>query len=308
MRNQTGFSGFILLGLSVRPEYRGILFPIFLSMYLLTLLGNVLIILLICTDACLLHAPMYFFLSHLSLVDASMASAIAPKILETLGESGSACISYWRCLTQMYFFIAFGNIDSFLLVSRAYDHYVAICHPLHYATIMSHKRCLVLVAGSWGLPNVYCFIHTLLTDQLSFCSSREISNFFCDTYPLLHLSCSDTHLVQMLIYTFGMMLVITPFFCILLSYIHITATVLKVPSAAGKRKAFLTCGTVVTLFYGSIIGVYFQHSSSTSVGKGRVVTIVYTVVTPMLNPFIYSLRNSEIKAATKRLLTTVTSV
>ncbi|XP_053149142.1 olfactory receptor 1L1-like [Hemicordylus capensis] len=300
--NQTKASGFILLGFSTKTGNQGVLFPLFLSIYLLTVLGNLMIILLIRSDTRLLHTPMYFFLSHLSLADLGFASTTVPKALENL-LSHTKTITYWGCLTQMYFFVAFGITDSFLLASMAYDRYVAICHPLHYSTLMGHKRCLLLVMGSWLLAHLHSLAHTLLMVRLSFCASREIPHFFCDVQPLLRLSCSSTQPNELLAFTEGSLVIMGPFLFIVVSYALILVAILKVPSAAGKRKAFSTCGShlgAVSLFYGTVIAVYIRPSSSYCIAKDQVVAVLYTMVTPMLNPFIYSLRNEDVMGAMRR--------
>nr|XP_056705956.1 uncharacterized protein LOC130477894 [Euleptes europaea] len=300
--NLTRTSGFVLLGISTKAEHQGLFFPLFLSIYLLTLLGNLMIILLIRSDARLLHTPMYFFLSHLSLADLGFASTTVPKALENL-LSHNKTITYWGCLTQMYFFIAFGITDSFLLASMAYDRYVAICHPLRYPVLMSHKHCLLLVTGSWLLAHLHSLVHTLLMARLSFCASREIPHFFCDVQPLLRLSCTSTQPNELLAFTEGSLVIMGPFLFIVVSYILILVAILKIPSAAGKHKAFSTCGShlgAVSVFYGTVIAVYIQPSSTYSITKDRMVAVLYTMVTPMLNPFIYSLRNEDVMGAMKR--------
>ncbi|XP_042303569.1 olfactory receptor 1L4-like [Sceloporus undulatus] len=302
--NHTYFAGFILLGLSSSPEFQGLLFPIFLSMYLLSLLGNFLIFLLIFSNSSLYYAPMYFFLSHLSLADLGFTSTTVPKMLHIL-VSQTNTISHNGCLTQMYFFVVFCTTDNFLLASMAFDRYVAICHPLRYTTVMSYKRCLLLAAGSWLLAHVHSLLYVLLVSDFSFCASREIPHFFCDLHPLLRLSCSDTSSVEMMLVSEGTTALLGPLVLILLSYLFIVLKVLGVPSASGKYKAFSTCSahlTTVALFYGTLIGTYIRPSSTYSGSRLRVASIFYTVVTPMLNPFIYSLRNSEIHGAMRKLL------
>nr|XP_060615715.1 olfactory receptor 1L4-like [Anolis sagrei ordinatus] len=302
--NQTRTSGFVLLGLFTKTGNRGILFSFFLSIYVLILLGNLMIILLIRTDSRLFHTPMYFFLSHLSLADLGFASTTVPKALENL-LSPTKAITYWGCLTQMYFFVAFGITDSFLLASMAYDRYVAICHPLRYSVLMSNKRCLMLVMSSWLLAHLHSLVHVLLMARLSFCASREIPHFFCDVQPLLRLSCSSTLPNELLAFTEGSLIIMGPFLFIVVSYILILVAILKMPSAAGKCKAFSTCGShlgAVSLFYGTVIAVYIRPSSSYCIMKNRVVAILYTMVTPMLNPFIYSLRNEDVMGAMKKIL------
>uniref|UniRef100_A0A8D0E1P3 Olfactory receptor n=1 Tax=Salvator merianae TaxID=96440 RepID=A0A8D0E1P3_SALMN len=294
---------FILLGLSSQPGQQKFLFVIFLVMYVVGILGNFLIILLILWDAHL-HSPMYFFVGHLSLVDACFTSVTVPKMLANL-VSESKTISYSGCLTQMYFFFAFGVTDSFLLASMAYDRYVAIRSPLHYTVVMSRRLRAAFVASSWIISHLHSLLHIILMSRLSFCRSREIPHFFCDHQPVLGLSCTDTSLIEMLIFTEGALVVLSPFVFIVISYALILATVLRLPAGLGWRKAFSTCGahlSVVTLFYGTVIGVYFQPTARYSAEKGRVATVMYTIVIPMLNPFIYSLRNEDVKGALCRIL------
>ncbi|XP_062937731.1 olfactory receptor 1L8-like [Cynocephalus volans] len=301
--NQTSsVSEFILLGLSPRPEDQKPLFILFLTMYLVTITGNLLIILAIRSDP-KLQTPMYFFLSFLSFTDICLTTIIVPKMLVNF-LSEKKTISYAGCLTQMYFLYAFGDSDSCLLAVMAFDRYVAICDPFHYVTIMSHHRCVLLVAFSCSLAHLHSLLHTLLLNLLTFCDSNVIRHFLCDINPLLKLSCSSTFVNEIVIMTEGSVVLVTPFLCITFSYIRILTTVLKIPSAAGKRKAFSTCTshlTVVTLFYGSIFYEYLHPLSRYSV-RDRVVAIVYTVLTSMLNPFIYSLRNKDMKRGLRKLV------
>uniref|UniRef100_A0A8D1TBD6 G-protein coupled receptors family 1 profile domain-containing protein n=1 Tax=Sus scrofa TaxID=9823 RepID=A0A8D1TBD6_PIG len=300
--NQSHVSEFLLLGLPIWPEQQGVFFVLFLGMYLTTVLGNLLIILLIRLDPHL-HTPMYFFLSHLALTDISFSSVTVPKMLmnmQTLEQS----IPYAECVTQMYFFLFFSGLDDFLLTSMAYDRYVAICHPLHYTTIMREGLCSLLVSVSWILSLANALCHTLLLAQLSFCADYTIPHFFCDLGALLKLSCSDTSLNEFVIFTVGLAVITLPLMCILVSYGRIWATILKVPSTKGICKALSTCGShlsVVSLYYGTIIGLYFVPSSNTSSDKDIVASVMYTVVTPLLNPFIYSLRNRDMKRALEKL-------
>ncbi|XP_077880653.1 olfactory receptor 1F1-like [Ictidomys tridecemlineatus] len=299
--NQSSVSEFLLLGLSRQPQQQRLLFLLFLIMYLATVLGNLLIILAISMDS-RLHTPMYFFLSNLSLVDICFSSTTVPKTLAN-HILGTQTISFSGCLTQMYFLFGLTDMDNFLLAVMAYDRFVAVCHPLHYTTKMTHRLCVLLVAGSWVIANLNALLHTLLMARLSFCADNAIPHFFCDVTPLLRLSCSDTHLNELMILTEGALIMITPFVCILASYIHIICAVLRVPSTRGRWKAFSTCSShlaVVSLFYGTIIAVYFNPSSSHSAEKDAAATVLYTVVTPMLNPFIYSLRNRDLKGALRK--------
>ncbi|XP_076989341.1 olfactory receptor 1J1-like [Tamandua tetradactyla] len=303
MENQSSVSEFLLLGLPIQPEQQGGFFCLFLGMYLTTVLGNLLIILLIRLDS-RLHTPMYFFLSHLAFTDVSFSSVTVPKMLMNM-QTQHLSISYKGCISQTYSFILFADLDSFLITSMAYDRYVAICHPLHYTAIMSHGLCVMLVVGAWVIASACALLHTLLLSQLSFCADNTITHFFCDLAALLKLSCSDTSLNQLVIFTAGLAVIMLPFFCILASYGHIGATILRVPSTKGICKALSTCGShlsVVTLYYGAIIGLYFLPSSNSTNKKNIIASVIYTVVTPMLNPFIYSLRNKDMKRALRKLL------
>ena len=300
--NQSSMSKFLLLGLPIRPEQQGVFFALFLGVYLTTVLGNLLILLLIRLYP-RLHTPMYFFLSHLALTDISFSSVTIPKMLMNM-QTQHQSISYVGCVTQTYFFLFFTDLDDFLLTSMAYDRYVAICHPLHYTTIMGQGLCTLLVTASWILSCASALCHTLLLTQLSFCADHSIPHFFCDLDALLKLSCSDTSLNELAIFTVGVAVIVLPLVCILISYGRIGATILKVPSTKGICKALSTCGShlsVVFLFYGTIIGLYTLPSSSTSKDKNIIASVMYTVVTPMLNPFIYSLRNRDMKGALGRL-------
>ncbi|XP_003353699.2 olfactory receptor 1J4-like [Sus scrofa] len=300
--NQSCMSEFILLGLPIQPGQQSMFFALFLGMYLTTVLGNLLIILLIRLDPHL-HTPMYFFLSHLALTDISFSSVTVPKMLMNM-QTKDLSIPYAGCVTQTYFFLFFTGLDDFLLTSMAYDRYVAICHPLHYTTIMRGELCTLLVTVSWILSCANALCHTLLLAQLSFCADNTIPHFFCDLGALLKLSCSDTSLNELVIFIAGVVVIMLPLLCILVSYGYIGATILKVPSTKGICKALSTCGShlsVVFLYYGTIIGLYLVPSSSTSSEKDIVTSVMYTVVTPLLNPFIYSLRNRDMKGALEKL-------
>ncbi|XP_004677987.1 PREDICTED: olfactory receptor 1J4-like [Condylura cristata] len=295
--NQTSISEFLLLGLPIRPEQRGVFFILFLGMYLTTVLGNLLIILLIRLDS-RLHTPMYFFLSHLAFADVS-SSVTVPKMLTNM-QTDHKSIPYAGCLVQMYFFIVCVCLDSLLLAVMAYDRYVAICQPLHYTTIMRPELCVSLVAGSWFFCFVHSLLHTLLLTRLSFCADNTIPHFFCDLTTLLRMSCSDVSLNEWVVLIEGGLLVIISLGGILGSYIRIWTTVLRDPSAKKFLKVLSTCGShllVVALYYGTATEVYFFSSSSTSSDKNIIASVMYMVVTPMLNPFIYSLRNRDMKRA-----------
>ncbi|XP_057580117.1 olfactory receptor 1L8-like [Hippopotamus amphibius kiboko] len=300
--NQTsGVSEFILLGLSSRPEDQKPLFILFLTIYLVTITGNLLNILAIHSDP-QLQTPMYFFLSFLSFTDICFTTTIVPRML--VNFLSVKTISYAGSLTQMYFIYALGNTDSCLLVVMAFDRYVAICNPFHYITTMSHHHCALLVAFSCSVPHFHSLLHTLLLNQLTFCNSNVIHHFLYDFSPLVKLSCSSTLVNEIVMMTEGSVFLVTPFLFIAFSYVQILIAVLKIPSAAGKRKAFSTCGshlTVVALFYGSIFYVYLQPVSTYTV-RAHMATIVYTVLSSMLNPFIYSLRNKDLKQGLRKLV------
>ncbi|XP_069065290.1 olfactory receptor 1F1-like [Pleurodeles waltl] len=300
--NLTNMPNFILLGLSNNPQHNNFLSVFFFIMYLATLIGNVVIISVIIRSP-QLHTPMYFFLCNLSTVDICLTTITVPKLLFNL-FSGRKTISFYSCFIQMYFFHSVGNMDSFLLALMALDRYEAICNPMRYTTIMSWRVCVLLVTGSWVIVSLHGVLFTVMTAGLSFCSSNEIHHFFCDVPPMLKLSCSNTYANEMVIFIEGSVIVMGPMLFILISYIRIISTVLKIRSSQGRGKAFSTCTshlTAVTLFYSTVIFMYFRPSSSYSLEYDRTISVIYSVVTPMLNPFIYSLRNKEVKGALKKM-------
>ncbi|XP_021482439.1 olfactory receptor 1468-like [Meriones unguiculatus] len=300
-KNQTSVSEFLLLGLPIPPEHQHLFYALFLAMYLTTVLGNLLIIVLILLDS-RLHTPMYLFLSNLSFSDLCFSSVTMPKLLQNM-QSQVPSIPYAGCLTQLYFFIVFGDMESFLLVVMAYDRYVAICFPLHYTSIMSPKLYATLLLLSWMLSTFNAMLHTMLMARLSFCENNVIPHIFCDISALLKLACSDTYVNELMIFIMGWLIVIIPFLLIVMSYAKIIFSILKVPASQGK--VFSTCGShlsVVSLFYGTIIGLYLCPSANNSTVKETVMAMMYTVVTPMLNPFIYSLRNRDMKGALIRVI------
>ncbi|XP_029471619.1 olfactory receptor 1361-like [Rhinatrema bivittatum] len=302
-RNQTAVMEFLLLGLSERAELRGPLFVIFLTMYLMNLLGNGTMISVIGGNS-QLHTPMYFFLCNLSFADMCFSSVTVPKLLNSL-ISDKKTISFSECITQLYFFIVFAGSECVLLSIMAYDRYIAICNPLHYITIMNKKVCLSMSAASWVICILHALLHTLLVYRLSFCNTNKIQHFFCDLTPLLQLSCTDTSINELMIFTEASLLAMLPFLIILISYIRIISTILKIQTTGGRYKTFSTCSshlTVVILFYGTLIFMYFRPSSSYSMEKDKITSVVYNVLSPMLNPFIYSLRNKDVKMALRRTL------
>ncbi|XP_012667892.1 olfactory receptor 1S1-like [Otolemur garnettii] len=301
--NQTIISEFILLGLSNQAEQQKLIFVLFLCMYLVTVVGNGLIILAISVDVHL-HTPMYLFLANLSFADISSISSLVPKMLMNI-QMKSQSISYGNCITQMYFSIMSVVTENFLLGTMAYDRFVAICHPLNYTTIMRPRLCILLAVIPWVLSNGIALTHTLLLIRLLFCNTNTLPHFFCDLATLLKLSCSDTTINELVLFVVGLSVITFPFALILFSYVCIIKAVLKISSAEGKRKAFSTCGshlTVVLLFYGTIVGVYFFPSSTHPEDTDKIGAVLITLVTPMMNPFIYTLRNKDMKGALTKLI------
>ncbi|XP_052052560.1 olfactory receptor 1468-like [Apodemus sylvaticus] len=301
--NQTVISQFLLLSLPIAPEHQHLFYALFLAMYLTTVLGNLIIIILIILDSNL-HTPMYYFLSNLSFSDLCFSTVTMPKLLQSM-QNQDTSISYAGCLTQMYFLNLFAGLEIFLIVVMAYDRYVAICLPLHYSSIMSPKLCVCLVLLSWVITMLYSLLHTLLLDTLSFCEDNVIRHFFCDISALLMLACSDIYINEQLILFLGGPLIVIPFLLIVVSYVQIVSSILKVSSTRAIHKVFSTCGShlsVVSLFYGTVIGLYLCPPANTFTVKEASMAMMYTVVTPMLNPFIYSLRNRDINEALVRVL------
>ncbi|XP_006116497.2 olfactory receptor 8U3-like [Pelodiscus sinensis] len=301
--NSTSVTEFILLGFPDHPELQVPFFVLFLAIYLITLLGNLGMIALIRMDS-RLHTPMYFFLSHLSLVDVCNSSVVIPKMLVNF-LADSKAISSTGCAALMSFFVVFATADLLLLAVMACDRYVAVCNPLLYRVVMSPRVCAQLVAGSYVCSTLSSAIHTCLTFRLSFCGSNVISHFFCDIPPLLALSCSDTSLNEMLLFILGSVEAAISLLIILVSYLFILAAVLRLPSTTGRRKACSTCTshlTVVTMLYGTLAFMYLRPSSSYALDQDKGVSVFYTVVIPMLNPLIYSLRNTEVKDALRSVI------
>ncbi|XP_059125494.1 olfactory receptor 1468-like [Peromyscus eremicus] len=302
--NQSVLSQFFLLGLSIPQEHQLLSYALFLAMYLITVLGNLIIIILIILDSHL-HTPMYLFLSNLSFSDLCISSVTMPKLLQNM-QSQDPSISYVSCLTQMYFFMVFANMESLLLVAMAYDRYVAICFPLHYTSIMNPKFCASLLMLLSMLTTFHATMHTLLMARLSFCENNVIPHFFCDITAVMKLACSDTYVNELMIFIMGGPFIIVPFLLIVTSYVRIISSILKVSSTQSIHKVFSTCGShlsVVSLFYGTVIGVYLCSTANNSFTvKETVMAMMYTVVTPMLNPFIYSLRNRDMKGALIRVI------
>ncbi|EFB22441.1 hypothetical protein PANDA_016614, partial [Ailuropoda melanoleuca] len=300
--NYTLVTEFILLGFPTRPELQIVLFLLFLTLYGMILTGNIGLMMLIRTDPHL-QTPMYFFLSNLSFADLCYSSIIVPKMLfNFLSENKS--ISYYGCALQFYFFCAFADTESFILAAMAYDRYVAICNPLLYTVVMSRGICIRLIVLSYMGGNMNALIHTSLTFRLCFCDSNEINHFFCDAPPLLLLSCSDTQVNELAIFTIFGFIELSTISGVLVSYCYIILSVLKIHSVEGRFRAFSTCTshlTTVAIFQGTMLFMYFRPSSSYSLDQDKITSLFYTLVIPMLNPLIYSLRNKDVKEALKKL-------
>ncbi|XP_068942002.1 olfactory receptor 1f45-like [Petaurus breviceps papuanus] len=298
MENQTSIYEFLLLAFS---SHQDLLFPLFLALYLAALLGNLLILVAVGSDS-RLHTPMYVLLVNLSLADLCFTSATVPRLLYAL-LTGDQTITYSACLSQVFFFLMAGNVDSYVLAAMAWDRYVAICKPLHYATVVTLPRCLVLLGAVLVGTALNSVLHTALLARLTFCSNHALPYFFCDIHPLLHLACSDTSLNYMMVIFEGGSVIILPALCILASYIFIGAAVCQIRAPGGFRKAFSTCGshlTVVILFYGTVLSVYLQpprEAEGPEEYQDLVSIVMFSVVSPTLNPYIYSLQNREIRAA-----------
>ncbi|XP_026906039.2 olfactory receptor 7A17-like [Acinonyx jubatus] len=302
-RNGTQISEFYLLGFSKGPELQPLTFGLFLSMYLITVFGNLLIILVVGSDS-RLHTPMYFFLANLSFVDICFTSTTIPKMLWNI-QTQSKVITYEDYITQIYFFILFAVMDVFLLSVMAYDRFVAICHPLHYTIIMNPRLCGLLVLVSWIMSVLHSLLPTLMVLWLSFCTAWEIPHFFCELNQMIQLACSDTFLNNLVMYFAAVLLAGGPFAGVLYSYSKIVSCIHGISSAQGKYKVFSTCVShllVVSLFFCTGLRVYLSSAATQSSLSSATASVMYTVVTPMLNPFIYSLRNKDIKRALKRIV------
>ncbi|XP_038193160.1 olfactory receptor 1044 [Arvicola amphibius] len=301
--NCTQVTEFVLVGLTDRQELKMPLFVVFLSIYLFTTVGNLGLILVIKIDA-RLNTPMYFFLSNLAFVDFCYSSVITPKMLGNFLYQKNV-ISFNACAAQLGCFLAFMTAECLLLASMAYDRYVAICNPLLYMVLMSPGICFHLVAAPYCYSFLVALFHAILTFRLCYCHSNTINHFYCDDMPLLRLTCSDTHSKQLWIFACAGIMFISSLLIVFISYTFIISAILRMRSAEGRRKAFSTCGShmlAVTIFYGTLIFMYLQPSSNHSLDTDKMASVFYTVIIPMLNPLIYSLRNKEVKDAIKKLI------
>ncbi|XP_012788110.2 olfactory receptor 2A1/2A42-like [Sorex araneus] len=301
--NQTMVTEFILLGFGLGPKIQIFLFGLFSLFYIITLLGNGVILGLISLDP-RLHTPMYFFLSHLAIVDIAYACNTVPQMLVNLLDPAKP-ISFAGCLTQTFLFLAFALTECLLLVVMSYDRYVAICHPLRYSVIMSWRVCIALVLTSWVCGSLLVLVHVALILRLPFCGPREINHFFCEILAVLKLACADTTLNKIVIFVACVFILVGPLSLVLVSYMRILTAILGIQSGEGRRKAFSTCSShlcVVGLFFGSAIVMYMAPKSRHPEEQQKILFLFYSFFNPMLNPLIYSLRNAEVKGALRRVL------
>ncbi|KAL1781392.1 olfactory receptor 150 [Sigmodon hispidus] len=300
--NQSTVSEFILAGLTDKKELQIPLFLLFLVIYLLTVLGNLGMIILILLSSHL-HTPMYFFLSSLSFTDLCYSTIITPKMLVNF-VANKNIISYQECMTQLYFFIAFVISESHMLAVMAYDRYVAICNPLLYNVTMSYQVCSRMVGGVYSMGFIGAAVHTLCMLRVVFCKNNIINHYFCDLFPLMEIACSSTFVNEVVLLCLSAFNIFIPTMTILSSYTFIIASILRIKSTEGRFKTFSTCSShmlAVTVFYGSAAFMYLQPSSVSSMDQGKVSSVFYTIVIPMLNPIIYSLRNKDVKITLKML-------
>ncbi|XP_039079481.1 putative olfactory receptor 2W6 isoform X2 [Hyaena hyaena] len=303
MLNQLSHPGFILVGFSDRPHLELTLFVVILIFYLLTLLGNLTIILLSALDS-RLHTPMYFFLANLSFLDMCFTTGSIPQMLYNLWGPDKT-ISFVGCAIQLYFVLALGGVECVLLAVMAYDRYAAVCRPLHYTVIMHPRLCGQLASAAWlsGFGN--SLIMAPQTLMLPRCGHRRVDHFLCEMPALIGMACVDTMTLEVLAFALAIFIILAPLILILISYAYIARAVLRIQSAAGRKKAFNTCSShliVVSLFYGTIIYMYLQPANAYSQDQGKFLTLFYTIVTPSVNPLIYTLRNKDVKEAMKKVL------
>ncbi|XP_004469372.1 olfactory receptor 8A1-like [Dasypus novemcinctus] len=301
-QNYSTVTEFVLKGLTDEPELQLPLFLLFLGIYVVTVVANLGLVLII-TLSSKLHSPMYFFLGNLSFLDFFYSSVVTPKLLGNFVLEQNV-ISYPGCMTQLFFYCVFAIAECFLLTAMAYDRYVAICSPLLYNVTMSPKVCSMLMTWVYCMATLGAMAHTIPMTRISFCGDNVVYHYFCDILPLLKLSCSSTYTNELLVILVGGFDVLATTVAITISYVFILINILRIPSAEGRSKAFSTCGshlTAVGVFYGSIIFMYFKPSSSSNMAQEKVASVFYTIVIPMLNPLIYSLRNKDVKNVLRKV-------
>ncbi|NWI67746.1 OR2D2 protein, partial [Todus mexicanus] len=307
--NQSVVSEFIFQGLSSQPRTQTVLFLVFLGFYLFTMLGNILIMTVVRAD-CHLQSPMYFFLANLSFIDICYVSSYIPQMLVNL-LTKKRTISFSGCAAQVYFSLAFGMTECVLLGVMAYDRYVAICRPLLYTTVMNRKVCIHMVVASWASSLLSSMVISSLTLQLPFCRRGVLNHYYCEVQAVLALACADTALMNLVIFIFSILMLFIPFLLIITSYARILCTILKIRSAQVQYKTFSTCGShliVVTIYYGTGICIYMNPTSRPPRDRDKVVALFYTVVAPMLNPVIYSLKNKDMKHALRKAMSRLKSL
>ncbi|XP_052045583.1 olfactory receptor 143-like [Apodemus sylvaticus] len=308
MGNNSSVTEFILMGLTVQPEFQLSLFVLFLLNYIATVVGNLSLMNLICLNSHL-HTPMYFFIFNLSCIDFCYSLVCNPTMLMSFVSEQNA-ISYEGCMSQLFLFCFFANSECYVLTAMAYDHYVAICHPLQYTTVMSTKICCLLMFASYLMGFAGAMTHTAFMIRLSFCNSNIINHYMCDILPLLWISCSNTYVNELVSSAVVGTIIILSSLIILVSYAMILSNILRMSSSKGWSKALGTCGShiiTVSLFYGSGLLAYVKPSSAETVGQGKFFSVFYTLVVPMMNPLNYSLRNKDVKIAVKRTMKRITS-
>ncbi|XP_027717058.1 olfactory receptor 13A1-like [Vombatus ursinus] len=299
--NHSSVTEFTLQSFSENPQVKIIIFSLFLGLFIVAFTGNSLIVIVISLNSGL-HTPMYFFLINLALMDVLSASTVVPKLLQNLMTKNT--ISYGGCIAQIYFLTWCLGAELLLFTAMAYDRYVAICQPLHYSTIMSKAACCLITSAVWAISGTNITIHIILTVRLSFCGPNVIDHFFCEIPPLLPLSCSSTYINNVMVLVADMFFALFNFLLILVSYGFIISSILKIRTKEGKKRAFSTCSShliVVTMYYCTMIYIYILPGLGQSLKEGKVASVFYVILTPALNPLIYSLRNNDVKIALKKL-------
>ncbi|XP_060111070.1 olfactory receptor 6M1-like [Heteronotia binoei] len=308
VRNMTSVTEILLLGFVCDPALEIVLFLVFLPVYIVTVLGNALIIVLIVIDS-RLHSPMYFFLSNLSFIEIFMTTSVVPKMLANFLTKRKT-ISLVGCSIQSYFYFFMGSTEFILFAAMSFDRYLAICYPLRYPTLMTGPVCVKMVIGSWIGGFMSIFVSTVVKAKLPYCGPNVINHFFCDSAPLLHLACMDIRLIELIDFISSLLLLLGSLSFTATSYVYIISTILKIPSAQGRKKAFATCAshfTVVSMGYGITIFVYVRPSQTDTMGMNKALAVFSSILTPLLNPFIFSLRNEQMKEALKDVLNRIAS-